>query len=178
MRRVFLFIPMLLAIILGVTLYAGIGKDSTALESELIGDPVPMFELASLEDADVTLGPELFRGHVSLMNVWGTWCPACRDEHGDLVWLAREKGVRIVGLNYKDTRAKAIEWLDTLGDPYSVNIYDPEGRLGYDMGVYGAPETFVIDKEGIVRYRHVGVVDEKVWETTLEPLVREYGGEG
>jgi cytochrome c biogenesis protein CcmG/thiol:disulfide interchange protein DsbE len=169
---------MLLALGLGIVLYTGIGKDSSALESELVGKPVPMFELASLEDASVALGPELFKGQVSLMNVWGTWCPACRDEHDDLVWLARDKGVRIVGLNYKDTRARAIEWLDTLGDPYQVNIYDPEGRLGYDMGVYGAPETFVIDKEGIVRYRHVGVVNEKVWDNTLAPLVREYGGEG
>lgn len=177
MRRLFLFIPMLLALGLGIVLYTGIGKDSSALESELVGNPVPTFELASLEDADARLGPDVFKGQVSLMNVWGTWCPACRDEHEALVWLARDKGVRIVGLNYKDTRAKAIEWLDNLGDPYQVNIYDPEGRLGYDMGVYGAPETFVIDKEGIVRYRHVGIVNQKVWEDTLGPLVRKYGGE-
>ncbi|MCL7944988.1 DsbE family thiol:disulfide interchange protein [Marinobacter sp. ATCH36] len=174
MKRVFLFIPVIIAAVLGVVLFAGIGKDPNKLESALIGKPVPEFLLQDLHDEERELTRELFEGQVSLLNVWGTWCPACRDEHDDLVWLAEEKGIRIVGLNYKDNRDDALVWLDRLGDPYQVSIYDPRGRLGFDLGVYGAPETYVIDAEGIVRHRHVGVVNEKVWEQDIEPLVIRY----
>src|SRR5690606_29467002 len=104
------------------------------------------------------------------------WCPACWDEHEDLMWLANEKGVRIVGLNYKDEREKAFSFLDRLGDPYQTIIYDPRGSLGFDLGVYGAPETFVIDAEGVVRYRHVGVVSERVWEEILLPVINRVDG--
>ncbi len=174
MRRVLLFIPVLLAVTLGIVLFAGIGKDPNKLESALIGKPVPEFVLADLHNPEVQLGPEVFRGQVSLLNVWGTWCPACRDEHGDLVWLAEQQGIRIVGLNYKDERELALQWLDRLGDPYQVSLYDPRGELGFDLGVYGAPETYVIDPDGIVRFRHVGVVNEKVWREELEPVVRKF----
>ncbi|PXX90990.1 DsbE family thiol:disulfide interchange protein [Marinobacter vulgaris] len=174
MKRVFLFIPVVIAVVLGVFLFAGIGKDPNKLESALIGKPVPEFLLSDLHDEGRELTPDVFKGQVSLLNVWGTWCPACRDEHDDLVWLAEDKGIRIVGLNYKDNRDDALVWLDRLGDPYQVSIYDPRGRLGFDLGVYGAPETYVIDGEGIVRHRHVGVVNEKVWEQDIEPLVNRY----
>lgn len=174
MRRLLLFVPLLVVVILGIVLFAGIGKDPTALESALIGKPVPEFSLPELENPDNTLDQSVFRGEVSLLNVWGTWCPACRDEHADLVWLAEEKGIRIVGLNYKDNRDLALQWLERLGDPYQVTLFDPEGSLGFDLGVYGAPETYVIDSQGIVRHRHVGVVNEKVWREDLEPLINRY----
>lgn len=174
MKRVLLFLPLVLVIVLGVVLFAGIGKDPTHLDSALIGKPVPAFTLSDLAEADKQLDAEVFRGQVSLLNVWGTWCPACRDEHDDLVWLAEEKGIRIIGLNYKDNREDALDWLDRLGNPYAQTIYDPKGTLGFDLGVYGAPETYVIDAEGVVRYRHVGVVNEKVWQEDLEPLVKRY----
>lgn len=177
-RRVLLFIPVVLAIALGIVLFAGIGKDPNHLESALIGKPIPVFSLADLQDPEQTHHDDVFVGEVSLLNVWGTWCPACRDEHDDLVRLAREEGVRIVGLNYKDNRDLALEWLDKLGNPYALSLYDPQGKLGFDLGVYGAPETYVIDAQGIVRYRHVGVVTPEVWQQTLEPLVLQYGGEG
>ena len=126
----------------------------------------------------VVLDQSLFRGQVTLLNVWGTWCPACKDEHDDLMWLAEEKGVNIIGLNYKDNREDAQLWLDRLGDPYRKIIYDPRGTLGFDLGVYGAPETFVIDAEGVVRYRHVGVVNKAVWEQTLLPVFNDAQGNG
>jgi cytochrome c biogenesis protein CcmG/thiol:disulfide interchange protein DsbE len=176
MKRVLMFLPVVVVIVLGVILFAGIGKDPNHLESALIGKPVPEFNLADLRQPDQQLGPELFRGQVSLLNVWGTWCPACRDEHDDLVWLARDKGVRIVGLNYKDNREEALNWLSDLGDPYAVNVYDPRGSLGFDLGVYGAPETYFVDADGIIRYRHVGVVNEKVWNEKFLPLMEQYGG--
>lgn len=175
MKRAMMFLPVVAVIVLGVFLFAGIGKDPNRLESALIGKTVPEFSLADLRDPDKQLGPDLFRGQVSLLNVWGTWCPACRDEHDDLVWLARDKGVRIIGLNYKDDREQALQWLSDLGDPYAVNVYDPRGSLGFDLGVYGAPETYFIDAEGIVRYRHVGVVNEQVWNEKFRPLMEQYG---
>ena len=176
MKRLLMFLPVVLVAVLGVVLFAGIGKDPNRLESALIGKPVPAFTLADLRQTGQQFGPDLFRGQVSLLNVWGTWCPACRDEHEDLLWLAREKGVRIIGLNYKDNREDALQWLATLGDPYAVNVYDPRGSLGFDLGVYGAPETYLIDAEGIVRHRHVGVVNERVWNETFKPLMNQYGG--
>jgi cytochrome c biogenesis protein CcmG/thiol:disulfide interchange protein DsbE len=178
MKRLLMFLPVVAVVALGVILFAGIGKDPSRLESALIGKPVPAFNLADLREPGTELGPDLFQGQVSLLNVWGTWCPACRDEHDDLIWLAEEKGVRIVGLNYKDDRQEALQWLSTLGDPYAINVYDPRGTLGFDLGVYGAPETYFIDAEGIVRYRHVGVVNEQVWEEKFEPLMNQYGGAG
>jgi cytochrome c biogenesis protein CcmG/thiol:disulfide interchange protein DsbE len=178
MKRLLMFLPVVAVIVLGVILFAGIGKDPNNLESALIGKPVPSFSLADLREADKQLDSELFKGQVSLLNVWGTWCPACRDEHDDLLWLAEEKGVRIVGLNYKDDREEALNWLSTLGDPYAVNVYDPRGSLGFDLGVYGAPETYFIDAGGIVRYRHVGVVNEQVWDEKFKPLMDRYGEAG
>lgn len=178
MRRILLFVPVALALALGIVLFAGIGKDPTHLESALIGKPVPTFTLAELQRPDVVHHEDVFKGQVSLLNVWGTWCPSCRDEHGELVRLAREEGVRIVGLNYKDNRNAALEWLSRLGNPYALTLFDPQGTLGFDLGVYGAPETYVIDGDGVVRYRHVGVVNERVWAEILQPLLHQYGGQG
>jgi len=173
MRRVLLFLPLLVAVVLGVVLFAGIGRDPTRLESPLIGKPVPEFVLEDLHNPEQARDRSVFLGQVSLLNVWGTWCPSCRDEHPDLMRLAREDGIRIIGMNYKDQRADALAWLRHLGDPYQVSLYDPKGTLGFDLGVYGAPETFVIDAEGIVRYRHVGVVNEQVWNEVLLPVVEQ-----
>ncbi|MFW5823884.1 MAG: DsbE family thiol:disulfide interchange protein, partial [Marinobacter sp.] len=130
MRRALLFLPVLVALAFGIFLYTGLGKDPQELESARIGKPVPAFELADLKDPDRTLTPEVFRGQVSLLNVWATWCPACRDEHEDLVWLAEEKDIPIIGLNYKDNRELALRWLQDLGDPYQLTLFDPKGRLG------------------------------------------------
>lgn len=178
MKRFLLFLPLLIALVVGVVLFAGIGRDPTKLESVLVGKPVPAFSLEDLNNPVTSLDQSLFRGDVSLLNVWGTWCPTCRDEHADLMWLAKEKGIKIIGLNYKDDREDALEWLDRLGNPYRTTIYDPRGTLGFDLGVYGAPETFVIDADGIVRYRHVGLVNEAVWKEKLLPVINDVRGNG
>ena len=174
MKRALMFLPVLLAVAFGIFLYAGLGKDPQELESALIGKPVPAFQLGALREPDRTLTPEIFQGRAALLNVWGTWCPACRDEHDDLMWLAEEEGIPIIGLNYKDNRNAALRWLEDLGDPYQLNVFDPQGTLGFDLGVYGAPETYIIDPQGIVRYRHVGVVNPQVWEEKLAPVFRQY----
>ena len=177
MNRIWLFLPLVLATTLGVVLYWGLGEDPSELDSALVGQQVPAFDLPMLRDPDVSAGPGILKGEVQLLNVWATWCAACRVEHAQLNRLA-EQGVPIVGLNYKDERGAALKWLREWGNPYTRVIYDPEGSLGFDLGVYGAPETYLIDAEGIVRHRHVGVVDEDVWESDFEPLYKRYRQDG
>ena len=126
-----------------------------------------------LENTDRMVDQDIFKGKVSLLNVWATWCPTCYAEHGFLVTLA-EQGVPIYGVNYKDDVPAAQKWLKELHNPYVLSVVDADGRLGVNLGVFGAPETYVIDKQGIIRYKHIGVVDEKVWTQTLQPLMAQY----
>lgn len=172
-KRLVFLTPLAIALGLGLILFTAIGKDPTKLETARLNDPIPAFNLTSLMDISESFNEKDFIGEVSLLNVWATWCPSCRVEHGYLNTLSQQ-GVRIIGLNYKDEREAALGWLSTLGNPYEFTIYDPHGKLGFDLGVYGAPETYVVDQYGIVRYRHVGVVDEKVWSKTIKPLVDKY----
>ncbi len=178
MKRALLFLPLFLAAAIGVVLFWGLGNDPTKLESARINDPVPVFSLPSLQDPTKLLSQEDIKGKVSLLNVWATWCPSCRVEHPYLLKIAREHGIPIIGLNYKDDREAAKEWLVKLDNPYLFNIFDKKGRLGLDLGVYGAPETYIVDSNGIVRYRHVGVIDDRVWKTIIEPRVKQYANEG
>lgn len=172
-KRLVFLTPLAIALGLGLILFTAIGKDPTKLETARLNDAIPAFKLSSLLDKSKYFTEKDFVGKVSLLNVWATWCPSCRVEHGYLNALA-EQGVRIVGLNYKDEREAALTWLKKLGNPYALSIYDPHGKLGFDLGVYGAPETYVVDATGVVRYRHVGVVDEKVWQERIRPLVEKY----
>ncbi len=175
MRRALLFLPLILVVALGFVLYEGLGKDPSKLESARIGKPLPEFSLPLLMEDETRVSEEALHGEVVLLNVWATWCVSCRQEHPYLNKLSRE-GVNLIGLNYKDERGLALNWLSDLGDPYAFNIYDPEGVLGFDLGVYGTPETFLIDADGIVRHRHVGVINERVWENELRPLYEQYSG--
>lgn len=143
--------------------------DPKALPSALVGKPIPAFELPLLADANVIKDQSALRGRAALLNVWATWCPSCRVEHAYLNILAQRE-ITIYGLNYKDSREEALLWLERLGNPYQFNLFDEQGSLGLNLGVYGAPETYVIDENGIVRYRHVGVLDEKVWQRRIVPL--------
>ncbi len=167
MQRVKYFLPLVVFIGLGLFLLRGLELDPSEMPSALIDKPMPVFELTTLQGEPVDVS--IFRGQVSLLNVWATWCISCRAEHPQLNALS-EQGVNIVGLNYKDDTALAIKWLDDLGDPYAVTISDKDGRLGIDLGVFGAPETFIVDKQGVIRYKHVGVVDERVWRDSLQPI--------
>lgn len=166
------WIPLIIALGLAFVLYTAIGKDPTKLETARLNEAIPSFQLNSLQDVDRLVTQDDLKGQVLLLNVWATWCPSCRVEHAYLVELSK-MGIPIVGLNYKDERPAAKVWLERLGNPYSFNIFDPEGDLGFDLGVYGAPETYLVDKKGYVRYRHVGVVDAKTWTQVLEPLYKK-----
>lgn len=172
--RLKLFLPLILFVVLAAFLLRGLSLDPRELPSALIDRPLPAFSLPSL-GGDRTLDRAAVTGEVALFNVWATWCVSCRVEHPYLTQLA-EQGVAIYGVNYKDEDAAALRWLQDLGDPYRANIADREGSFGLDLGVYGAPETYLVDAEGTIRYRHVGVVDERVWTTVLAPIYFELGG--
>ncbi|OOH90816.1 thiol:disulfide interchange protein [Pasteurellaceae bacterium 15-036681] len=146
------------------------GEDPKALESALVGKTVPDFQLESLQDPNVKVDSSVLKtGTPRLLNVWATWCPTCFAEHQYLTQLAKQ-GVEIVGIDYKDEREKAIKFLDTYKDPYKAIIYDPKGSLGLDLGVYGAPETFIVDGTGKIHYRHAGDVNDRVWNEVLKPI--------
>lgn len=170
MGRLKLFIPLVIFVALGLVLFRGLALDPQELPSALIGKPFPQFELPGLHGK--TRRTEDLLGEVALINVWATWCIACKIEHPFFTRLAAEN-IPIYGINSKDEDTAARQWLKELGNPYLFSIADHEGRLGIDLGVYGAPETFLIDAGGGIRYRHVGIVDEQVWEDTLAPLYRQ-----
>jgi len=176
-RRWVYITPLLIAVGMGAILFTAIGKDPTKLETARLNEPLPAFSLPSLKNESRFITQNDLKGAVILLNVWATWCPSCRAEHEYLLSLAKE-GVTIAGLNYKDERAESLRWLSTLGNPYEFNIYDPQGTFGFDLGVYGAPETYIIDQKGYVRYRRVGVVNEKIWQTILRPLMEKLKLEG
>jgi len=165
--------PLLLFAVIGGFLYNALDKDPSYLPSQFIGREAPEFSLPVLGDSSANFAPAQMKGKVWLMNVWGTWCSGCREEHPLLVELAQQGVVDIVGLNYKDQNDLALEWLKTLGDPYLVTAADQSGRIAIDWGVYGAPETFVIDKAGVVRHRHVGPILADDLQNKILPLVAE-----
>lgn len=172
-RLAVLLLPLIAFLLLVVFLLRGLFSDPTELSSALVGKPVPAFTVPDIYDTSVIYSEQVLKGRPLLLNVWATWCPTCRAEHAYLNQLAAQ-GVYIVGLNYKDdSRSKALNWLTTLGDPYQLNLFDASGRVAIEFGVYGAPETFVIDAQGRIRYRHVGDVNERVWQQVLGPLYSE-----
>lgn len=163
--------PLAIFGVLVLLLFYGLHQDPHLVPSPLIGRPAPKFTLPALEDPKVTISNADLKGKVSLVNVWATWCVSCRAEHKELMRLAKVDGVRILGLNYKDDREDAKRWLQIYGNPYVANAFDADGRVGIDWGVYGTPETFLVDRNGIIRYKQIGPIDQQVWEKTLRPLI-------
>jgi cytochrome c biogenesis protein CcmG/thiol:disulfide interchange protein DsbE len=173
MGRFKLFLPLLVFIPLGILLVRALQLDPADMPSALLDRPLPEFQLQSLQDPEQILRRDDLLGQKMLINVWATWCPSCKIEHPWLVKIAQQYGVKIIGLNYKDDRQAALGWLQRYEDPFAVSVFDEEGRLGLDLGVYGAPETFVVDSAGIIRFKHVGVIDESVWQDVLLPVLQE-----
>lgn len=166
-------LPLAIFVVLAGFLFVGLGLNPREVPSPLIGKPAPSFQLAQLARSDQSFTPAQMRGEVWLLNVWASWCVACRIEHPLLVDLAKRDVVPIVGLNYKDKRNDALGWLAKFGDPYKLSIVDGDGRVGLDYGVYGVPETFVIDKQGVIRYKQIGPITEEVWRDKMLPLVQQ-----
>ena len=165
--------PLLLFAALGVVLYFGLSQDPRAIPSPLIGKPLPHFSLTTLSDPSRKIASEDLRGRVYLLNVWASWCVACRDEHELLTNMARQKTVPIIGLNYKDKREDALRWLADMGDPYELSVVDPDGRIGIELGVYGVPETFLVDGGGMIRYKQIGPITPEVLKKTLLVKIEE-----
>jgi cytochrome c biogenesis protein CcmG/thiol:disulfide interchange protein DsbE len=167
-----LLIPLAVFIALAGFLFAGLWRDPREVPSPLIGKSAPVFSLVKLDDPAVKLGTADMKGQVWLLNVWASWCVSCREEHPLLVELSKAKLVPIVGLNYKDQPAPGKAWLAHNGDPYTTSVMDQDGRVGIDYGVYGVPETFVIDKAGTIRYKQIGPLSADALENKIIPLVR------
>jgi cytochrome c biogenesis protein CcmG/thiol:disulfide interchange protein DsbE len=171
--RLWIFlIPLAAFAVLAVFLGRGLSLNPREVPSPLIGKPAPSFTLARLDDAAVSVKSTDFQGKVWVLNVWASWCGPCRDEHPLWVDFARRSKVPIVGLNYKDQRGNALPWLRQLGDPYLMSLFDGDGKVAIDWGVYGVPETFVIDRQGIVRFKHVGPVTAELLRKKIEPLLK------
>jgi cytochrome c biogenesis protein CcmG/thiol:disulfide interchange protein DsbE len=154
-------------------LAVGLRLNPREVPSPLIGKPAPPFELPLLDEPDKRFSQKEMLGKVWIMNVWASWCPPCLVEHPVVTRIARSGLAPVVGLNYKDKRDEALPWLKRNGDPYQLIVFDANGRIGIDYGVYGVPETYVIDRQGIIRYKHVGPLTADVVQKKLAPLVKE-----
>ena len=164
-------VPLAVFLILSAFLTAGLRLDPRHVPSPLVDKRAPAFRLAQLHDPDKTFAPQEMLGKVWLLNVWASWCVSCRVEHGLLTALARANVVPVYGLAYKDGRQNALAFLASYGDPYVLSIQDTDGRVGIDFGVYGVPETYLIDKTGVIRFKQIGPVTMNVLETTILPMV-------
>ncbi len=166
-------IPLFAFMVLAAFLLVGLTLNPRQVPSPLIDKPAPKFRLNQLHEPDRIMSSDDNLGKVWMLNVWASWCVACRDEHPLLVQLAKSGIVPIYGLNYKDERSTALQWLKRYGDPYAISIVDTDGKVGIDYGVYGVPETYVIDKNGIIRHKQIGPVTVESLERTIIPLIKE-----
>ncbi|MDP3822041.1 MAG: DsbE family thiol:disulfide interchange protein [Burkholderiales bacterium] len=174
-------IPLALFMVLAVFLALGLNRNPSEVPSPLVGKPAPMFTLPRLDadpqapagTANASFSPKDMVGKVWLLNVWASWCVSCRQEHPVLVDFAKLNIAPLIGLDYKDQRADAKGWLAKFGDPYTLSVVDADGRVGIDYGVYGVPETYVIDKAGLIRFKQIGPVTNEILQTKILPLVKE-----
>jgi cytochrome c biogenesis protein CcmG/thiol:disulfide interchange protein DsbE len=173
MNKIIRFLPLILVLALGVVLYRGLSLNPSEMPSALVGNPMPDFSLPTLKNPNVPVTNKDLVGDIVLVNVWATWCPTCKYEHPYLLELSKGSQVKLYGINYKDELLPAREWLNYYEDPYEFSIFDKDGLLGVKLGVFGAPETFVIDHHGIIRKRFAGALDVRVWRKEFEPLINQ-----
>jgi cytochrome c biogenesis protein CcmG/thiol:disulfide interchange protein DsbE len=171
--KVKFLVPLILFVVLAGFLVAGLRRDPSVIPSPLVNKPAPAFRLAQLIAPEQAFAPADMKGQVWMLNVWASWCVACRVEHPLLVQLARAKVVPVIGLDYKDKRPDALGFLARHGDPYNLSAFDGDGRVGIDYGVYGVPETFVIDKQGVIRHKQIGPITAEALEKTILPLIEK-----
>ncbi len=166
-------IPLAVFAVLVGFLAVGLGLDPREVPSPLVNKPAPAFKIAQLEQPDLQFSPDDMKGKVWLFNVWASWCVACRQEHPVLMEFARAKIAPLIGLDYKDQRKDALGVLKRSGNPYDITAFDADGRVGIDYGVYGVPESYVIDKAGVIRYKHIGPITMEAMEKTIVPLIQK-----
>jgi len=172
-RRALMLVPLGVFLILALAFGFGLTRDPSTVPSVLVGSPVPTFSLPPVQGRALGLSSDDLKGEVALVNIFASWCTACRVEHPLFMRLKAEDVVPIHGINYKDAPADAAAWLDELGDPYMRTGTDRDGRVGIDWGVYGVPETFIVDAQGIIRFKQIGPVTPEAWEQTMWPLIQE-----
>ena len=153
--------------------FVGLRLDPREVPSPLIGKPAPAFSAQALAEPERAIKRDDMLGKVWILNVWASWCVACREEHPVLLEFSKQINVPIYGLNYKDKRADGLSWLSQFGNPYSDSIFDPDGRIGIDYGVYGVPETFIIDRKGVIRYKHIGPITVDALRDKIVPVLRQ-----
>lgn len=164
-------LPLVVFILLIYFFWRGLSLEPQKLPSVQLGKSLPDFKITGLGE-EKTFSPAAMRGHIALLNVWASWCSACMEEQVFLMKLSRNS-VPIFGLNYKDNTQKAMQWLNEWGNPYQAIGEDKEGRVAIDLGVYGTPETFLIDKQGLIRYRHIGILNEESWKIDFLPRIKQ-----
>jgi len=169
----FLLLPLVLFAALVGFLLIGLHRDPHEVPSPLINKPAPDFRLGQLREPGKTFSPQEMRGKVWVLNFWGTWCVACREEHPLLLEYSKTGAVPILGVDYKDDRAAAMQMLDEEGDPYALTVSDPDGRVSIDYGVYGAPESYLIDRNGVIRFKQIGPITQDVWQKEILPRAKQ-----
>lgn len=169
----FLLIPLVLFIGLVAFLLVGLNRDPHEVPSPLINKPAPDFKLSQLREPNKTFSPQEMRGKVWVLNFWGTWCVACREEHPLLLEYSKTGPVPIYGVDYKDDRTAAMQMIEEEGDPYVLSVSDPDGRISIDYGVYGAPESYLIDRDGVIRFKQIGPITQDVWQKEILPRAKQ-----
>jgi cytochrome c biogenesis protein CcmG/thiol:disulfide interchange protein DsbE len=174
-QRFLLLFPLLFFVALAVVLWRGLSLNPQQLPSALINKPIPVFALSELHHPETLFSEHQLYGHVTLLNVWATWCSNCRLEHPVLIDISQTQHIPIYGLDYKDSRTRAIQWLQQYGNPYRAVGFDQEGKVAINFGVYGTPETFIIDQHGIIRFKHIGPITQDVWENEIKSEIKRLG---
>ena len=167
------FIPLILFIIVAVFLYFSLNATPSKLPSPLLGKMFPNVEAEDFYSDESVLLTNLFNDKMSLVNVWASWCVTCRQEHQMMMKIANNKDLQLIGINYKDTRADGERYLEVMGNPFDVIVFDPSGKIGLDLGVYATPETFLVNQKGVILYKHIGAIDSKVWEEGFIPYIKK-----
>jgi len=171
MGKLKLYIPVIIFVAMAAAMWRGLSLDTRTLPSALLDQPLPAFEMRTLQAGDQLVTEADLPDEPFLLNIWGSYCLPCLQENPIFMEARDNDVVPIIGVNYKDREQAALQWLDDNGNPFTMNIVDPEGRYGIDLGVYGAPETFIVDGEGVIRYKHIGTIDWQAWEDEIMPAL-------
>ena len=166
-------IPLILFLFIAVFLYFSLNSNSSKLASPLLGKIFPNIEAKDFYSDESVLLTDLFSDNISLVNVWASWCVTCRQEHQMMMKIAKNKNLQLIGINYKDTRADGERYLEVMGNPFDVIVFDPSGKIGLDLGVYATPETFLVNQQGVILFKHIGAIDSKVWEQDFVPYIKK-----
>ena len=166
-------IPLIVFVVIAIFLYFSLHSTSSKLPSPLLGKMFPIVEAKDFYSDESVLLTDLFSDNMSLVNVWASWCVTCRQEHQMMMKIAKNNNLQLIGINYKDTRADGERYLEVMGNPFDVIVFDPSGKIGLNLGVYATPETFLVNQQGVILYKHIGAIDSKIWEEGFIPHIKK-----